>query len=79
MRTTAALLLATASLAASAQTIPVDRVGLPKGFEIQVFATGVKDARSMALGDQKLPGGGGTLFVGSMRAGAVYAIRHDGR
>ncbi len=34
----------------------------------------------MALGEQKLPGGGGTLFVGTRsRGGSVYAIRHDGR
>ncbi|MGZ5043015.1 MAG: PQQ-dependent sugar dehydrogenase, partial [Usitatibacter sp.] len=43
------------------------------GFEIAVFADNVPNARSMALGE------GGTLFVGSMSAGNVYAIRHDGR
>jgi glucose/arabinose dehydrogenase len=59
--------------------LPIDRIKLPPGFEISIFAENVKNARSMALGDQRLPGGGGTLFVGTMRAGAVYAIRHDGR
>jgi glucose/arabinose dehydrogenase len=58
---------------------PLERVKLPPGFEISVFAANVKGARSMALGEQKLPGGGGTLFVGTMREGVVYAIRHDGR
>ena len=73
-------LLAAAAFGAAAQPKPaLERIKLPPGFEISLFAAGVKDARSMALGDQKLPGGGGTLFVGSMRAGAVYAIRHDGR
>ena len=59
--------------------LPLDRVKLPPGFEISIFAANVKDARSMALGDQKLPGGGGTLFVGTRKEGVVYAIRHDGR
>ena len=73
-------LLAAAAFGAAAQPKPaLERIKLPPGFEISLFAAGVKDARSMVLGDQKLPGGGGTLFVGSMRAGAVYAIRHDGR
>ena len=65
--------------AASRAALPLDRIKLPPGFEITLFAEGVQDARSMALGEQKLPGGGGTLFVGSRRAGLVYAIRHDGQ
>ncbi len=73
MRHAAALVLALASLAAAAQSLPVDRVGLPAGFDIEVFATGVKNARSMALGE------GGTLFVGTRTAGNVYAIKHDGK
>jgi glucose/arabinose dehydrogenase len=52
--------------------IALERIRLPAGFHIEAFATGVEGARSMALGDQ------GTLFVGSMGAGKVYAIRHDG-
>jgi glucose/arabinose dehydrogenase len=77
---TAFALAALFTVSASAQSkLPLDRVKLPPGFEISVFVEGVKDARSMALGEQKLPGGGGTLFVGTRREGAVYAIRHDGR
>src|SRR6185369_5858375 len=53
----------------SAQKLPLDKIKLPPGFSISVFADNVPDARAMALGDQ------GTLFVGSMRAGRVYAIR----
>jgi glucose/arabinose dehydrogenase len=52
--------------------LPLERVKLPPGFEISVFAEGVKDARSMALGDK------GWLFVSTRTAGNVYAIRHDG-
>jgi glucose/arabinose dehydrogenase len=47
----------------------------PAGFKVTVYAEGVAGARSMARGAQ------GTLFVGTMRAGKVYAIRDlaDGR
>lgn len=48
--------------------LPLDQITLPPGFAIDVYATGVPNARSMALGDQ------GTLFVGSRRAQQVYAI-----
>ena len=43
-------------------------VKLPKGFKIEVYASGVNSARQMAWGDK------GTLFVGSFSAGTVYAI-----
>jgi len=81
MRTTflAAFLVLFAEFSAAQTKIPLDRVKLPPGFEISIFAENVKDARSMALGEEKLPGGGGVLFVGTRREGAVYAIRHDGR
>jgi glucose/arabinose dehydrogenase len=52
---------------------PVERIKLPPGFEISVFASNVADARSMALGEK------GTLFVGTRREGVVYAITHDGK
>ncbi|MGZ5035139.1 MAG: PQQ-dependent sugar dehydrogenase [Usitatibacter sp.] len=68
----AALFAFGAGAAAAQQRLPLDRVKLPPGFEISVFASGVEDARSMALGEK------GTLFVGTRTAGKVYAIRHDG-
>jgi glucose/arabinose dehydrogenase len=55
--------------AASAQGLPVEKIRLPPGFEISVFADNVPNARAMSLGDR------GTLFVGSMHAGNVYAIK----
>jgi len=55
--------------AAAAQGLPVEKIRLPPGFEISVFADNVPNARAMSLGDQ------GTLFVGSMQAGNVYAIK----
>ena len=48
--------------------LPLENIKLPKGFAIEVVAR-VENARGMAFGDK------GTLFVGSMRAGKVYAIR----
>ncbi len=65
-----ALLLATAG--APAHSLPLERIKLPPGFEITVFAEGVNGARSMALGEK------GTLFVGT-RDDKVYAIQNDGR
>ena len=53
----------------AAQKLPLDLIRLPPGFTINVFADNVPNARAMALGDK------GTLFVGSMRAGNVYALR----
>jgi glucose/arabinose dehydrogenase len=53
--------------------LPLERIKLPPGFEITVFAEGLEDARSMALGDK------GTLFVSTRDKGSVYAIHHDGK
>ncbi len=75
MSLAARALLAFAALAAAAAGAapPIERVKLPPGFEISLFAEGVENARSMALG------GKGWLFVSTRTAGKVYAIRHDGR
>jgi glucose/arabinose dehydrogenase len=51
-----------------AAQIPVDRVKLPPGFKIGVWADGLHNARQMAWGSK------GTLFVGSRVAGSVYAV-----
>jgi len=56
--------------------VQLESIKLPPGFRISLFAEGVKNARSMALSP------GGTLFVGSRDAGAVYAMvdkNKDGR
>ena len=51
--------------------IHLDRIQLPPGFEISLYAR-VPGARSMTLGPQ------GTLFVGSREEGRVYALPdHD--
>lgn len=54
----------------------LDRIILPEGFTISVFASDVKDARAMCWGAE------GTLFVGSRGEGVVHALRDtnsDGR
>jgi glucose/arabinose dehydrogenase len=51
-----------------AQTLPLERVKLPPGFQISIYASGIKDARSMTLSPN------GTVFVGSRSAGNVYAV-----
>ena len=48
------------------------KIKLPAGFSIEVYASGVLEARQMALGDK------GTLFVGSFSLGNVYAIKDVG-
>src|SRR5438128_5433562 len=52
----------------SGQALPLEKIKLPPGFSISIYATGVRNAREMALGSK------GTLFVGSMNAGNLYAI-----
>ena len=56
------LLIIAASLTQQPQWV------VPAGFHVTVFADSVENAREMALGPH------GTVFVGSMRAGKVYAV-----
>jgi len=69
-----ALLAAAAALMfpACAQRASLDRVKLPPGFVVSLFADNLPDARSMALG------AGDVLFVGTRKAGKVYALRFSG-
>ncbi len=52
--------------------LPIEKIKLPPGFEISVFAEDVVNARSLALGDAQ------TLFVSTRTQGKVYAIKHNG-
>ncbi len=56
----------------SARPYP-ERLALPAGFTVTVFASEVENARSLALGDR------GTVFVGSRDAGNVYALPDTNR
>ena len=64
------LMLAGAStlIAPPADDLPLDKIKLPEGFTIEVYAGDVPNARQMALTP------GGTLFVGSRRGGKVHAV-----
>jgi len=48
--------------------LPLERIELPPGFSIRIYADNVENARQMALGDK------GTLFAGSRRAGKLWAM-----
>jgi glucose/arabinose dehydrogenase len=48
--------------------LPTPQLKLPKGFKIDVFASGIANARSMRLGDK------GTVFVSNRVLDKVYAI-----
>lgn len=48
--------------------LPLDKLKVPKGFRIEVWASNVPNARSMRLGDK------GTVFVGSRLQDKVHAI-----
>lgn len=47
---------------------PLERLKIPDGFQISIYADNVKNARSLALGDK------GTVFAGTRGKGNVYAI-----
>jgi len=49
--------------------LPLDRLNLPEGFSIALYAENVEGARSMAMGAD------GTLFVGTRNEGKVYALK----
>jgi glucose/arabinose dehydrogenase len=50
---------------------PIDKLTLPPGFAIEVYAADVPNARQMSLSPD------GTLFVSTRRLGNVYAVRDD--
>lgn len=54
--------------AAKDHDLPIEKLKLPPGFKVDVYAAGVKNARSMVLAPK------GTLFVGTRNEGSVYAI-----
>lgn len=54
--------------AATTRGIHLDRIQLPPGFTIRLFAAPVPNARSLTKSPE------GTIFVGSRQAGRVYAV-----
>lgn len=53
----------------SPSSLPIDRLNIPEGFKITVYADSIDGARSMAMGDN------GTLFVSTRNEERVYAIQ----
>jgi glucose/arabinose dehydrogenase len=61
-------------LAAAPDKLPTAKLKLPPGFNIEVYAAGMANARSLAEGDK------GTVFVGSRLVDKVYGIvNKDGK
>ncbi|MBW7972645.1 PQQ-dependent sugar dehydrogenase [Bradyrhizobium sp. BR 10289] len=59
---------------AAADKLPLAKLKVPAGFNIEVYASGMANARSLAQSDK------GTVFVGSRLVDKVYAITDkDGR
>jgi glucose/arabinose dehydrogenase len=54
--------------AAAADKLPLAQLKLPKGFKIEVYASGIPDARSLRIGDK------GTVFVSNRVRDNVSAI-----
>lgn len=53
---------------APADQLPTPQLKLPKGFKVEVYASGIANARSLRLGDK------GTVFVSNRLLDKVYAI-----
>src|SRR6266852_9041056 len=51
-----------------AKDLPVNKLKVPAGFKVEVWADGIPEARSLALGDK------GTVFVSNRLAKNVYAV-----
>jgi len=52
--------------------IPIEKIKVPPGFKVSLWAHGINNARAMTWGDK------GTLFVSSRVAGNVYAVVDKG-
>ncbi|WP_246685673.1 sorbosone dehydrogenase family protein, partial [Methylobacterium sp. WL103] len=55
-------------LATALAKLPLDKLTVPEGFKVEVYASGLANARSMRQSPD------GTLFVGTRAVGKVYAI-----
>ncbi len=59
-------------LPTAADKLPIAKLKVPKGFKIEVYASGLANARSLRQGDK------GTVFVSSRVLDKVYAINEQG-
>jgi glucose/arabinose dehydrogenase len=54
------------------EKIPLDKIKVPAGFKVELWAHGLPGARMMARGDK------GTIFAGTRAIGKVYAVTDKG-
>src|SRR6516225_3060002 len=55
-------------IATAADKLPVDQLKVPRGFKLEVYASGMVNARSLARGDK------GTIFVSTRLLDRIYAV-----
>lgn len=61
-------------LVTPADKLPLDKIKVPEGFKVEVYASGIKDPRSIRVGDK------GTVFVSNWEANKIWAITEkDGK
>ena len=61
-------------IATAVDKLPVDKLKVPQGFKLEVYASGMVNARSLARGDK------GTIFVSTRLLDRIYAITEkDGK
>jgi glucose/arabinose dehydrogenase len=61
-------------IATAADKLPVDKLKVPQGFKLEVYASGMVNARSLARGEK------GTVFVGTRLLDRIYAVTEkDGK
>jgi glucose/arabinose dehydrogenase len=56
----------------ASKDLPLDKLKVPAGFKVEVWADGIPEARSLALGDK------GTVFVSNRISKNVYAVVDKG-
>src|SRR5689334_18158589 len=56
----------------ASKELPLNKLKVPAGFKVEVWAEGVPEARSLALGDK------GTVFVSNRNLSSVYAVTDRG-
>jgi len=55
-----------------ADKLPLSKIKVPPGFKVEVYASGINNARTLREGDK------GTVFVGNWQANKVWAITEKG-
>ena len=59
--------------ATPASEIPIDKIKLPPGFKVEIWASGMPGGRAMARGDD------GKIYLGTRALGRVYEVTDNGK